>query len=144
MSLRTTTLGLSAGFLAATILAWRVEGGVAGTLGTGLLLGYGLGAALSLAGVAWQAHWLVRRAGRAGTAQIEALSIKFGAALACALAFRFVDPLASLADWQSLLLAYAGAVLVALPLSTWDLSKLLAERRADRNDRVTLATRRSA
>lgn len=141
MTITRTSLGLAAGLAAALAIALQVEGGAGSPQGTGLLLGYCLGGLLAALGVAWQAHWLARNPARAGQAQIEAVAVKFGAALLFALLFRFVEELAQLADWQAFLLAFAAAVLLTLPLSTWDLSKLIAARRAQG---ALAASRRSA
>lgn len=136
MTLPRTCFGLAAGLSLVAALAWRLGG----TVGTGALLGYLLGAGLSGLGVAWQAHWLQRNAARAGQAQIEAIGAKFLAVAVFALAFRYVEPLAQSVDWQAFLLAFAAAVLLVLPLSTWDLSKLIASGRAQR---AAVASRRS-
>src|SRR5688500_7906550 len=119
-----TSLGLAAGLLVVSALAWRLGG----DRGVGAFMGYLLGAGLSGLAVAWQAHWLRFRPARAPQAQLEGIAIKLGAVALFALCFRFVQPLASQVSWQAFLLGYAAAAVLVLPLATWDLSKLLSSQ----------------
>ena len=120
-----TTLGLLAGLAPACGVAWRL-GGVEGT---GVVLGYLLGATLVAFGTLWQAHWLRVCAGRAFQAQLEGFLVKLGVLLVSALLFRHLSVLAEVADWQSFVIAYAGAVAVGLPLCAWESARSLRPRR---------------
>src|SRR5687768_10810003 len=124
MNLPKTSLGLAAGLLVVSALAWRLGG----DRGVGAFMGYLLGAGLSGLAVAWQAHCLRFRPARAAQAQIEGIAVKLAAVALFALCFRYVEPLASQVSWQFFLLGYAAAAVLVLPLATWDLSKLLAAR----------------
>lgn len=134
-----TCIGLAAGLAVVGVFAWRNGGPV----GTGAFLGYLLGAGLGGLGVAWQAHWLRRAPARAAQAQIESILAKFAALALFALTFRYVDSLASSVDWQAFLLAFAAAVLWVLPLSIWDLSKLVTRARQTKLAGVEPEPRRS-
>lgn len=125
MTLPKTSLGLAVGVL----LAAAVGGAMGGARGMGLFLGFFLGATLAGLAVAWQAHCLRFRPERVTRAQMEGFAIKFAAVALFALAFRFVEPLAQVASWQTFLLAYAAATVLVLPLSALDLSRLMAQLR---------------
>lgn len=134
-----TCIGLGAGLVVVGAFAW----GNGGAVGTGAFLGYLLGAGLGGLGVAWQAHWLRHNPARAAQAQIESILAKFAALALFALTFRYVDSLSGSVDWQAFLLAFAAAVLWVLPLSIWDLSRLVARAKQTKLAGVEAAPRRS-
>lgn len=121
-----TTLGLLAGLAVAGVVAWTLSG----QSGTGVALGYLLGATLVAFGTAWQGHWLRVRPERALSAQLEAFLAKVAALMAAALAFRFLAPLAEVCDWKAFVVAYAAAVGLGLPLGSLDVARRLGRGRA--------------
>ena len=137
MTLPRTTLGLAVGVLTASIIGWAMGA----ERGLGVFLGFLLGAVLAGLSVAWQAHCLQYRPERVTRAQMEGFAIKLGAVALFALAFRFVEALSRSVHWQSFLLAFAAAAVLVLPLSTLDLSRLIA---AVRSRNSALEVRRTA
>lgn len=126
MTLPRTSYGLAAGLLIAAAVAWSLGG----SKGLGAILGFGLGAFLGFLSVSWQVHCMRYRPERLTRAHMEGFAVKLGVLGVFALAFRFIEPLAQAVNWQAFLLAFAVAVLLVLPLSTLDLSRLLAARRS--------------
>jgi hypothetical protein len=116
-----TTLGLLLGAGVACVIAWQVGG----TQGTGIALGFLLGAGLSALGAAWQMHCLRFRPKRAMQAQVEAFLAKLIALVACGLLLRSVDVFAQVADWRSFLLGFAASVALVLPLAAWDTVRVM-------------------
>lgn len=110
------TLASLVGLLAALAAAWRLGG----TLGSGVLVGFLLGAALSGLGVLYQRHLLITHPERSLTAFVATFLVKLVLLVLGGLAFRFVDAAAARADWRSFLVAFAVAVVVVLPLGTLD------------------------
>jgi hypothetical protein len=126
MTHKKTLAGLLVGLAAtAAVAAW-----LGGPRGSGALLGFLLGGALSLTGVLWQAHWLRVRPQRALQAQIEAFLFKLAALTAFALAFRGLPMLAERVDWRAFAVAFAAAVAWLLPLGTWENAPISARARA--------------
>lgn len=95
---------------------------------TGVWLGYLLGAALCGFGIVWQSHWMRVAPRRALTAQIESFLVKLVAVTLGALAFRFVGALAEVADWRAFTVAYAAAVALLLPVSTYETARRFRPR----------------
>jgi uncharacterized membrane protein HdeD (DUF308 family) len=87
---------------------------------TGAWLGYLLGSALCGFGILWQGHWMRVAPRRALAAQLEGFLVKLLAVAAGALAFRYVDALADVADWRAFTVAFAAAVALLLPISTYE------------------------
>jgi hypothetical protein len=111
-----TTVGLLLGLGAAVAVAWRVGGAV----GMGVVMGYMLGGALAALGGQWQAHWMRVRPKRALQAQVEGFLAKLLALVLAGLLFRFGPDIGEQVDWRGFLVAYAAAVALLLPLTTWD------------------------
>ena len=122
MTLPKTTLGLTAGLLVVAVVAWRLGGDV----GTGVMLGYALGAFLAGVAVAWQAHWLRVQPARAQRAQIESFAIKITAAAVFTMIVRYTPQLEASVSWRAFLMAFCAPTVLVLPLSTSDLSRLIA------------------
>jgi cytochrome bd-type quinol oxidase subunit 2 len=120
-----TALGVGFGLVTAGVAAWSLGG----RLGSGVLLGYLLGASAALVGALWQVHWARRSPQRAMRAQMEALLFKLPCLLVFALFFRYVAPAAEAADWRVFLVGFAAAVCLVLPLAAWDTHDVL--RRPD-------------
>ncbi len=135
MILPKTTLGLAVGVLVSAVVGW----GLGGAQGWGAFAGFTFGATLSGLSVAWQAHCMRYRPERVMRAQMEGFAIKLGALGVFALTLSMVEPVANALNWRAFLLAYAAAVVIVLPLSTLDLSRLLAQARAP-----ALGSRRTA
>lgn len=104
------------GLFAALAVAWRLGG----TLGSGVMIGFLLGAAMSGLGVLYQRHLLVVHPERSLTAFVATFLVKLGLLVSGGLVFRFVDAAAARADWRSFLVAFAAAVVIVLPLGTFD------------------------
>ena len=96
----------------------------------GMALGYALGAFLAGIAVAWQAHWLRVQPERAWRAQMEGFAIKLVSAALFTLILRFVPELAENVSWRAFLIAYCAPAVLVLPLSTWDLSRLISHSAA--------------
>lgn len=124
MTLPKTTLGLAGGLLVVAAVAWRLGGSV----GTGVVLGYALGAFLAGVAVAWQAHWLRVQPARAQRAQIEGFAIKIMAAAMFTLIVRYTPQLEASVNWRAFLMAFCAPTVLVLPLSTWDLSNFIARK----------------
>lgn len=90
---------------------------------TGVWLGYLLGAALCGFGILWQSHWLRVAPRRALAAQLEGFLVKLLAVTLGALAFRYVAALAEIADWRAFTVAFAAAVALLLPVSTYETAR---------------------
>lgn len=101
----------------AAVVAWRLGG----TLGTGVLAGFALGAGFSGLGMLYQKHVLATRPERALVAFSISFLAKLFVLLVGALAFRYVEAAAVRVDWRSFLVAFAAAVAVVLPLGSLDL-----------------------
>ena len=128
MTLPKTALGLAVGVLLAAAIGWWLEG----AKGLGVFLGFLLGAGLAGIAVAWQAHCLQYRPERVLRAQMEGFAIKLGSVAVFAVCFRYFEPLSRSVNWQTFLFAFAAAALLVMPLSTIDLSHLIAAARARR------------
>jgi len=112
------------GLAVAAAVAWQLGG----RLGAGVLGGYLLGAGMSGLGVLYQRHMLLTRPERVFSALVVSFLAKLVALLLGGLAFRFLAPVAEVADWRSFLIAFAGAVALVLPLGTWDAARVLKQR----------------
>jgi hypothetical protein len=117
--------------LVVAVVAWQQGGDI----GTGIALGYSLGAFLAGVAVAWQAHWLRVQPARVQRAQIEGFAIKIMTAALFTLVVRYTPPLAESVNWRAFLLAFCVPAVLVLPLATWDLSSLLARRELDASSR---------
>ena len=110
------TLACTVGAVAAAVVAWRLGG----TLGTGVLAGYLLGAGVSGLGVLYQRHTLMVRPERMMQAVVVGFLAKLVFLFGATLVFRFVDAAAARADWRSFLAAFGVAVAIVLPLGSLD------------------------
>jgi Na+/proline symporter len=95
---------------------------------SGAWLGFLLGAALCGFGVVWQSHWLRVAPRRALAAQLESFLVKLAAVTLGALAFRYVGALAEVADWRAFTVAFAAAVALLLPVSTFETARRFRAR----------------
>ena len=101
--------------------AW-LAGEIAGILG----LGQGVSELARKLAIDWAdeasegRHWLRVAPRRAMTAQVEGFLVKLGALLVFALAFRYLESLSSKVDWRAFVVAYAGAIALLLPISTFE------------------------
>lgn len=129
MTQHTTTL-LTAGTLAGLALAAGIAWRLGGTLGTGVLGGYLLGASLSGLGVALQHHLLRTRPERVFPATVGVFALKLAVLLAAALTFRYVEPAARHVDWRAFLIAFAGGVIVVIGVGSLDTLRLLKRPRS--------------
>lgn len=109
---------------AAATVAWRFGG----TLGTGVLAGYLLGAGLSGLGILYVRHTLLTRPEKSMGAMVVAFLFKLAALLIGALAFRYVEEAARLVDWRTFLVAFAFAAALLLPLGALDAARDLRRR----------------
>jgi hypothetical protein len=106
------SLGALIGLAAALPVAWQLGG----TAGNGALVGWAAGAGTTFALLAWQARLRERAPQRMLQAFAASMLLKLCVLLACALAVRFVEPLAARVDWRAFLVAFAAsAVLVLVP-----------------------------
>ncbi len=108
-------------------VAWQLGG----TLGAGVVAGFGVGALLSGLGVLYQRHVLFTRPERALAAFVLGFLAKALALVLGGLALRFIDAAAALADWQSFLVAFAAAVVVLLPVGSWEAVREWQTRRGE-------------
>jgi hypothetical protein len=105
--------------LAAFAAALYVASELGGTLGSGVVLGFSLGAGLAGLSTLYTRHVARTRPAQTLQASLLGFLIKLGALLFGGLAFRFVEPAAARADYRSFLIAFAAAVALVLPLGTW-------------------------
>jgi hypothetical protein len=112
------------GLAVAVAVAWQLGGRV----GAGVLSGYLLGAGMSGLGVLYQRHMLLTRPERVFSALVVSFLGKLVALLLGGLAFRFLQPVAEIADWRSFLIAFAAAVALVLPVGTWEAARVLKHR----------------
>ncbi len=109
------------GLCVAGFASTRVEG----TLSTGILSGYLLGAAAALLSGLWVAHTIRHRPEHAMRALLMGFFLKFTGLLAAALCLRFIAAAAAVADYRSFILAYTGAAVLVLLITTLDNSRSL-------------------
>ena len=113
-----------AGLGVTCVVAWRLGG----TVGTGCLLGFLLGAGMCGLGVLHQRHVLLTQPSKS----MQALAVSFLAKLIVlvsgALVFRFVEAAAARADWRSFLITFAAAVAIVLPLGTFDAARAFEKK----------------
>ena len=110
----------------ATLVAWWLGG----RLGTGVLLGFVMGAFMAGVGIAWQAHVARTKPEQAFNAFAVSFLAKIAVVLFGALAFRFVEPAARWVDYKSFLIAFAAAATVLLVASVPDTARVLRGQRA--------------
>ena len=108
----------------AAVVAWRLGG----TLGSGVLAGFLLGAGFSGLGMLYQRHVLLTRPERAFIALGISFLAKLLVLLIGGLAFRYVEAAAARADWRSFLVSFVTAVAILLPLGSLDLLASLRRR----------------
>jgi len=114
-------LGTLVGLALATFVASRFEG----ALGVGVLCGYLLGAAIALLGIGWQKRALRDFPKKVLLVMVVSFLVKLFAVVAGALLLRYVDSLASVADWRGFLVAYGFAATFTLLLGVLDNSRAL-------------------
>jgi hypothetical protein len=115
-TLITTLLSLSA----AAYIAWSMGG----VLGAGVLIGGLGGASAASVGVLLQVNIAKTAPKRLFGAMVAAFMIKMFAALAGALAFRFVEAAAARADWQTFLISFALSAVIVMMAGIFDLMRL--------------------
>jgi hypothetical protein len=120
-----TTTGTIAGLALAAALAWFLGG----SLGRGVMAGFLCGATVTGVCLAWQRHVLAFQPERLVLTAVSGFLLKLAAVLAGALALRFIDSDAEVADWRSFLVAFAAsAVLVLIPGTIENMRKLESAR----------------
>jgi hypothetical protein len=115
-TLITTLITLSA----AAFVAWSM-GGVEGA---GVLIGGLGGASAASVGILLQINISKTAPKRLFGAMVAAFFIKMFAALAGALAFRYVEVAAARADWQTFLISFALSALIVMMAGIFDLMRL--------------------
>ena len=115
-TLITTLLTLSA----AAFIAWSMGG----VLGAGVLIGGLGGASAASVGVLLQVNIAKTAPKRLFGAMVAAFMIKMFAALAGALAFRYVEAAAARADWQTFLISFALSAVIVMMAGIFDLMRL--------------------
>ena len=115
-TLITTLLTLSA----AAFIAWSMGG----VLGAGVLIGGLGGASAASVGVLLQVNIAKTAPKRLFGAMTAAFMIKMFAALAGALAFRYVEAAAARADWQTFLISFALSAVIVMMAGIFDLMRL--------------------
>jgi hypothetical protein len=121
--IRTTITTVFALGLAA-LLAWRLGG----VVGTGVLVGAMGGATVASVGASLQLKIAKTAPKRLFPAFTVGFLLKMFAALAGALAFRYVPEAAALCDWRSFLLAFAVCAIFVMMAGMADLMKLGVHR----------------
>ncbi len=111
-----TLLSLSA----AAYVAWSMGG----VLGAGVLIGGLGGASAASVGVLLQVNIAKTAPKRLFGAMVAAFMIKMFAALAGALAFRYVEAAAARADWQTFLISFALSAAIVMMAGIFDLMRL--------------------
>lgn len=108
-------LTLFAALAAVSVLAAQLGG----ALGGGVLAGGVVGGGLTTLAFLYLRHVLATRPARALQAAVVGFLVKLAALLLGALAFRFIEPAGARVDWRAFVIAYAAAVALLLPFSTW-------------------------
>jgi LytS/YehU family sensor histidine kinase len=121
-----TSLGTLLGLGLAALVATRFDGSVR----VGILGGALFGAALGLFAGAWLRHVAATRPERVLAAMVHGFLFKLGGVVLAALALRFVEPAARVADWRAFVLAYTALVFVAVLLAATETAKALNQRSA--------------
>ena len=89
-------------------------------MGSGIVAGYALGAALAGLGAMHVLHTLRTRPDKAFQSFAVSFLFKFAALVGGGLAFRYLPAAAERADWRGFLIAFAGAVVLILPFGVLD------------------------
>ena len=105
---RSQTTRLTVATLVGAAAAGLVAFSLGGREGTGVMAGYLLGASLSGFGAAWQLHLLRRGSDKVFVATVSVFLLKLAVILAAALALRYLEPVARVAEWRSFLVAFAA------------------------------------
>jgi MFS family permease len=120
-----TTAGTLIGLAIAGSLAWFIGG----SLGVGLVAGFLCGASVTGLFLAWQRRVLARHPERLVHSAVAGFLVKLAAVLAGALALRYIDSEAEIADWRSFLVAFAASsVLILIPGTLENMQKLNSSR----------------
>ncbi len=125
-----TSIATTLGLVAAVLVAWQLGG----ALGGGVLMGFVMGAGMSVLGVLYQRHALIHRPETVLTATGVSFLAKFAVLFCGALVFRSIEEAAVWVNWRSFLVAYAAAVAVILPVGVIDAT--LAQRRRGMGNRA--------
>ena len=94
----------------------------------GVLVGYVVGASVSLWGIAYQRHVLKHRPEKAATASVIDFGVKLGVVLIGAMALTGMPELAERCDWRTFLLTFASISLVVLTFGTVDAVRVLGNQ----------------
>ena len=115
------TIAVLVGLPIALVIAWRLGG----SLGTGVLLGFTLGAAMGGFGLAWQTHVLRTKPEAALSASMLSFLFKLAVVLMGGLVFKFVEPAAARVDYRSFLVAFAASAVLLLLAGIPDAARAL-------------------
>ena len=113
--------------LACLPIAVAVGVALGGAEGVGVLAGYLAGGAVGLFGYAWSQHCLRTRPELWMRASVGTFLVKLAGALLGYLALRYVDRMASFADWRAFLVAYVSVAYVSLIMGALDGRRLLRQ-----------------
>ena len=122
LTTKTTSIGLAAALAAAAVAR--------GSVGTGILVGFLAGAAVTGACLARQRRVLETAPRRALQTMVEGFLAKLAAIVLLTLAILLVPGLRDRCDLAATLVAFGAAVLVVLLPGTAENARLLRERRA--------------
>lgn len=111
--------------LLATAAALFVSAGLEGVERTGVNAGFFLGSGIAGLGLLYQRHTFLHRPERAFVASLVAFQAKLVFLVLGFLAFRYVEAAAALVDWRTFAIAYTAAVLVLLPIGTWEAAQVM-------------------
>ena len=114
-------LAILAGLPLAGVMAWQLGG----AQGAGLMLGCGVAIGIGLWSVAWQEHLLRTRPKFALNAMMLGFLVKLAALLIGAIALRFLEPAARVADWSTYLIGFAVASLWVMTLGSLRFARAL-------------------
>jgi hypothetical protein len=108
----------------AAIVAWYL--GFETPRGVAVLVGYGVGSAVSWWGIFYQRHTMMHRPERMSSATVIDFGVKLVVVLVGAIVLRYVPEFAAKCDWRAFLLTFAGISTVVLTFGTVDVVRALA------------------
>ena len=108
----------------AVAVAWYL--GLETPRGVAVLVGYGIGAAVSWWGIYYQRHVMTHRPERMSSASVIDFGSKLVVVLVGAIVLRYVPEFGDKCDWRAFLLTFASISLVVLLFGTVDAVRALA------------------
>ena len=119
-----TLLSLAIAAPLAGAVVWQ-RGGVDDAEGMGVLVGFVVGALVSLWGIYFQRHTLLHRPEKGSQAVVIDFAVKLVVVLAGAIVLTAMPDVGAHCDWRAFLLTFASVSLVVLTFGTHDAVRVL-------------------